>query len=623
MCGILALVTSAGEQQLIKPELQQRLLTELNTLIPRGPDDGRLQVITNSSRAVILGFRRLAIQDTSDVGMQPFFSPYQASSKKVKQLTVAITNGEIYNHQELIKQYCLTMKSGSDCEVIAPLFNAMLAKQCANKALCWSNDDGDNSHLATITAAFEDMLDQLDAEFSLVIKFRHYLLIARDRHGKRGLFFGYNRSCATSTTTTTTAHSYGCASELKALCAEFEHIHPVRPDNFYVINTRFKLEEQQYINCYQTDFYRLIKGIDINNLDTIKQQLRLRLTGAVRKRLQSDRPVGFLLSGGLDSSLIVAIATEILGPDKVVCFSIGLPDSPDVIAAKKVVAHLGLKHHHIVNFTIEDGLAALSEVIRAIESYDITTIRASIPHYLLCKYIRDNFDIKVIMSGEGSDELHGSYRYFADAPTTAAFRAECLRLLRELYLFDNLRSDRCIAANGLEGRFPFLDNGYVNYVLSLPAHLWQFAGGYSSSSSSSSCTSTTTTIGDSSKSSKYPMMEKLLLRQAFAGALPDDVLFRPKEAFSDAVSDEKTNWYRSMQQHADKIISDQQLAEANIRYKSGRLPTPVPQTKEAYLYRRIFDLHYYGHANVCSHYWLPRFQTTAIIDPSATVLKSY
>lgn len=300
--------------------------------------------------------------------------------------------------------------------------------------------------------------------------------------------------------------------------------------------------------------------------------------------MYANRKIGFLLSGGLDSSLVVAVATKILGPENVVCFTIGFDNSPDVIAAKKVTKFLGIEHH-IVPLNVETALNIVPEVIRCIESYDITTIRASLPQFLLAKYIKENTDVKVLASGEGSDELFFSYRFHRFAPNSKEAHNDSIRLIKELYMFDNLRTDRTMAGNGLEVRVPFLDYAFVEFITKINPELLMYGPDY---------------------------IEKQIIRDSFKGYLPDEILFRPKEAFSDACNTKEINWFRLLQSRLDKEISDEELINSPFEFNK-------PQIKEALYYRRIFNEYYPNRDNVITHYWLPTWNVD-IKDPSAEIL---
>lgn len=566
MCGIFCLVSFG------KPIDLEQALKCLGYLKPRGPDRTNYKLYRLPHCEVFLGFTRLAIMDTSDNGLQPF----EILNSNGQTKTAVICNGEIYNFHYLIDTLKLEVKSHCDCEVILPIYEKYGIIPLINK--------------------------YLDAEFAMVLldisKLKLY--VARDMYGVRPLFMGRSED----------NQMYGFSSEMKALHPIMCHIEPVVPTQHIELSLNIN-EEQDYETQLIFNFNKIshqYKFLTYDYKDTIKDlttdsvlyksimdipaiqaNIRGLFTSAVTKRLESDRPIGFLLSGGLDSSLVVAIATKFLGPDKVVTFSIGLENSPDVIAAKKVVKFLGIeKNHHVVPFNITEGIKNIRDVIRTIETYDITTIRASTPQYMIAKYISENTNIKVILSGEGSDEIHGSYRYFRDAPDEESFHSETIRLLSELYLFDNLRTDRTMASFGLEVRVPFLDHAYVLYIMRIKPALLMYHMPH--------------------------QMEKQIIRDAFKGYLPDEILYRSKEAFSDAVSSTEENWFKSIQKEATKHEAEL----TSIKYDHN-----PPQTLDAMYFRKIFEEFYPGRSNVLPHYWLPRFQKTQVLDPSATILKCY
>lgn len=551
MCGILCLICSGGK---IDQEMARNCLEKLT---PRGPDREKDVCFNHSEVGIYFGFKRLAIMDTTDAGLQPF----------ELNGNVIVCNGEIYNYKSLANENKIELKSGCDCEILLPLSEKI---------------------------GFDAMTDDVNAEFAMVMydKKSNCILAARDRFGVRPLFYGYN----------TVTGMIGFASEMKALHDIMEFVMPVKPNQICKID----LDVIHLRNLNKNDIHpkHLIKFSDyydystslmavmrLDNLDYIKTQIRYLFTNAVEKRLMADREIGFLLSGGLDSSLVVAIATKILGPDKIVCFSIGLPGSPDVEAAIKVTSYLGIKQHYIVPFDIETGLKVIRDVIRALESYDITTIRASTPQFMMADYIMKNTSIRVLLSGEGSDELCGSYRYFRDAPNAVEFHWETVRLLQDLYCFDNLRTDRTMAHHGLEVRVPFLDFDYVEFVARINPQLLMFT---------------------------EQSMEKQILRDSFKDGdyLPAEILYRSKEAFSDGVSSKETNWFKSIQSLANELITDEELL--NNPFEINK-----PETKEALYFRRIFNEIYPNRDSVIPYYWLPRFQKEKVVDPSATVLKCY
>ncbi|AAV50741.1 glutamine-dependent asparagine synthetase [Acanthamoeba castellanii mimivirus] len=548
MCGIICFIQYGGQ----KIDLVS-CLNCLDKLNNRGPDAQSYQVIELGDITIFLGFTRLAIMDTSEAGLQPF---------KDNNSNYSICNGEIYNYKNLAEKFNIEMQSQCDCEILLPLFNLR---------------------------GFEGLLSDLDAEFATVIvdKYNSKLYAARDKYGVRPLYYGYN--CEKGL--------IGFASELKALHSVMEYVEQVKPNQYVTIDLSFRpsipFDLQNFVKLFQFtnyhEYYQSHKSlIDYHepNIEQLQTSINHLLTEAVRKRLYADRQIGFLLSGGLDSSLIVAIATRLLGPTNIVCFSVGFEGSPDVAAAREVVKFLGIKNHHIVPFSVDIGLNAINDVIKTIETYDITTIRASTPQFIMAKYIQENTDIRVLLSGEGSDEIHGSYKYMRSAPNSQEFHKETIRLLEELYLFDNKRTDRTMAGNGLEVRVPFLDFNYVDFIMNIDPNLLMYKSDY---------------------------IEKKIIRDAFKGYLPENILYRPKEAFSDAVSSKEINWYRSIQKITEEIYTDEKLQNSNYKFNK-------PEIKEALYYRDIFNSHYGGRDHIIPHYWLPRFQQNNVLDPSATIL---
>ena len=561
MCGFICLIKYGGVFDSCSPN------ECLQKLHARGPDNYSQTVfnIFDSDNKhygqVYMGFSRLAIMDTSDAGLQPFMD---------ENNNTVICNGEIYNYCELISEYGLKIKSNCDCEVLLPLIKKF---------------------------GFDNVVsDYLDAEFAMVYMDRenNILYAARDRYGVRPLYYGYNKSM----------NLVGFASELKALHDVMEFVEQVKPNEIFKINLKGMfnnpfdvelndpLEMPSCLKRFEYFSYENLTTIpSLNNPDILMPIIRNLLTKTVEKRLNSDRPIGFLLSGGLDSSLIVSIASRIKGPSNITCFSIGIDGSPDVEAAKLVVEFLGIpkENHHIIPFTPQQGLKALPTVIKTIETYDVTTIRASTPQFLMAKYINENTNIKVLLSGEGSDEIHGSYRYFRDAPDPEEFHNETIRLLKELCYFDNQRTDRTMSGNGLEVRIPFLDIAYVDFITRIDPVLLMYRPDY---------------------------MEKKIIRDSFKGYLPDEILYRSKEAFSDAVSNKEINWAESIKEAAKLYVIEDELKTNDFEINS-------PRTLDALYFREIFDSIYPGRCNIIPHYWLPRFQKTEVLDPSATVLECY
>ena len=407
-----------------------------------------------------IGFHRLSINDTTNAGMQPF-------KNKTQYL---ICNGEIYNYKRLIDKYNLSSKSTSDCECLLELFNKLNYKEfCA----------------------------ELDGVFAIIIwdSFDKTVTFARDPLGVRPLFVGRSHN------------NIIISSEVKGIPNAW-NISPVKPGTLNIICTHCSYDVTvSYINLYNYDRLCLVNN-DISNV-------RVLLEEAVKKRLLSDRPIGCLLSGGLDSTIITALVQK-NSKQKVKTFSIGLKDSPDLKHAKIASDFIGTDHTEII-VTEEELRNAIADTIYQIESYDLTTVRASTPMFLLSKYIKENTDITVIFSGEGADEIFGSYLYFRNAPTKEAFQEETVRLLKDLHYFDILRGDRTTAGAGLEIRVPFLDKSFVRYCVTIPPEY------------------------------KQEQPEKKILREAFKDIIPDEIYKRTKEAFSDGVSPVSTitPWYHS------------------------------------------------------------------------------
>ena len=550
MCGILCLISTSGPIDITEAK---RCLELINN---RGPDAKSYKSIYLENKVEIFaGFAQLKVMEDSITSPQPYSD----------DMRTVMCNGEIYNYQDLVEvnNFGDSMANKSDCGVLLPLYEKF---------------------------GLFGVLDRIDAEHATVIydKEMNCVHAVRDVYGIRPLYFGQNKKNGL----------IGFSSELKAIHPLMDRIVQVKPNMLYTVDLSrpTEFDNMVSINQYYSYPYAISEYIK-DSRQTIMDNIRLLFTNAVAKRLNAKSSMGFLLSGGLDSSLIVSVASRILGPENITCFTIGFEDSPDVKAAKQVAEFLGIENLHIVPFDPTMGFDAITDVIRTIETYDITTIRASVPQYLIAKYIQNNMGsnndnhIRVLLSGEGSDELHGSYRYFRDAPNPREFREESIRLLEELYMFDNQRTDRTMAAGGLEVRIPFLDTEYVDYILSLDPKLMMHNN-------------------DNNK------IEKLLLRDAFQGYLPKDILHRSKEAFSDAVSSPSQNWAEHIKTMAYMSYSDDDIMKSKLEHNN-------PETIDSMFFRKIFDEIYPNRANVLSHFWMPKFQKTRITDPSARVLDCY
>lgn len=524
MCGILACVSPNISS------LQSKLDHRLDELKARGPDMQKSIVVDRC----YMGFTRLSINDLSENGMQPMVSEDGAIT--------LICNGEIFNYKALVEKYQLHMKSNSDCEVILHMYQ----------------------HSKNIS----EIVKELDGEFAFVLYDRDEMKMyaTRDRFGVRPLFIGKpNRWDA-----------FTVASEVKAILPEFSFVEQLLPGTITMFNC--KSNEMTSFRYYDIFKIKSVQGME----KTILPKINTLLRKAVEKRLMSDRPVCCLLSGGLDSSLVAALVASHFPPRTIHTFSIGFEGSPDLHYANVVASHIQSVHHEIkVNEQV--FLDNIPETIRIIESYDTTTVRASVGNMLVAKYISENTDNKVVFNGDYSDEVCGGYKYFVNAPSDEDFDYECKRLVNDICYFDSLRSDRSISSQGLEARVPFSDHAFVEYFFTIPESLRRIP-------------------------------DKYLLRKAFEGdrLLPPEVLWRPKEAFSDGVSKQTNSWHHIIKDHIDRIVSDDDFK----KQRKQHLINP-PEMKETFFYRYIFEKFYKAYANIIPYYWLPKWCKHPIVDPSA------
>lgn len=496
--------------------------------ISRGPDMQRIIEVGS----VTLGFERLAIMGLTEEGMQPFTCGENA----------IVCNGEVYGFRKLKKELEseYSFKSDSDCEILLPLYEKYGL----------------------------EMFRKLDAEYACIIydAKRNDLVAARDPIGIRPLFYGYPKD-----------GEIIFASEAKNLTGLVDRIYPF-PPGYYYADGKF--------TCYR-DMTKVEKVSD-DSLEEVCKNIHDKLVAGIEKRLDADAPLGFLLSGGLDSSLVCAVSAKIL-KKPIRTFAIGMStDAIDLKYAKEVADFIGSDHTEII-ITKEDVLAALREVIYVLGTFDITTIRASIGMYLICKAIHETTDVRVLLTGEISDELFG-YKYTDFAPDAKSFQEESEKRIRELYMYDVLRADRCISSNSMEARVPFGDLDFVEYVMSIQPEL---------------------------KMNKYNK-GKYLLRHAFEGDyLPESILMREKAAFSDAVGHSMVDY---LKEYAESVYTDEQYEEKIATY--SYVP---PFTKESLLYREIFESFYPGQAEMIVDYWMPNksWEGCNVNDPSARVLSNY
>jgi len=506
MCGIVAILNIERQTS----ELRQKALRMSQKIRHRGPDWSGIY----SGGSAILAHERLSIVDPES-GRQPLYS-----SDRRQVLAV---NGEIYNHQEIREMYArrYTFQTGSDCEVILALYR--------EKGI--------------------HFLENLSGIFAFVLydEEEDAFLIARDPIGVIPLYIGYDAD-----------GTIYVASELKALEGQCERYEPFLPGHYYWSKSPGM---KRY---YHRDWmeYDAVKGNDAS-----VEAVRDALLDAVRRQLMSDVPYGVLLSGGLDSSVISAIAerysekriednmqTRAYWP-RLHSFAVGLKGAPDLEKARMVAHHIGTVHHEI-NYTIQEGIDALRDVIYFIETYDVTTVRASTPMYLLARVIK-SMGIKMVLSGEGADEIFGGYLYFHKAPSAKAFHEETVRKLSKLHLYDCLRANKSLSAWGVEGRVPFLDKEFLDVAMR---------------------------VNPEAKMCPGKTIEKRIVREAFADMLPQEVAWRQKEQFSDGVG---YSWIDTLKQITAEAVSDEQMAHA-----AERFPINPPRNKEEYYYRSIFAEHF-------------------------------
>ena len=496
--------------------------------ISRGPDMQRIIQYSD----ITLGFERLAIMGLTEEGMQPFELNDNA----------LVCNGEIYGFRKIKKELEneYSFVSDSDCEILLPMYEKYGT----------------------------EMFAMLDAEYACIIydAKKDDLIAARDPIGIRPLFYGY-----------TDADEIMFASEAKNLVGLVGEVKPFPPGHYYA-DGKF--------TCYRdmTEVKEVVK----DDIETVCKNIHDKLVAGIEKRLDADAPLGFLLSGGLDSSLVCAVSAKLL-KKPIRTFAIGMnTDAIDLKYAKEVADHIGSDHKEII-ITRDDVINALKEVISILGTYDITTIRASIGMYLICKAIHEQTDIRVLMTGEISDELFG-YKYTDFAPDADSFQKEAAKRIRELYMYDVLRADRCISSNSMEARVPFGDLDFASYVMSIDPEM---------------------------KLNKYNK-GKYLLRHAFEGDyLPYDILMREKAAFSDAVGHSMVD---HLKEYAEEVYSDEQFETECKKYDFA-----TPFTKESLLYRQIFEEYYPNQAHMIADFWMPNkdWEGCNVNDPSARVLSNY
>jgi len=554
MCGIFALMCNADES-IIKKEFMKGK--------HRGPEYSSLNKIglVNSNNNFYLGFHRLAINGLNSGSHQPiYYNNIQL-----------ICNGEIYNYKQLYKMMDIVPSTQSDCEVIIHLY---------------------------LKYGIEQTLRMLDGVFAFIIydnsEIQHpKLVVGRDPYGVRPLYKTYSKFSSNFT---------GFASDMKMLhTLSQEHgdieINHFKPGSYSI----YKIEEQCLKPEINEQPYNIITSTFLGDensvsIEEIEFQITRYLMSAVKKRVETtERPIACLLSGGLDSSLICSLVNrevKMQTGKTIETYSIGLSGSDDLKYARIVSNYLGTQHNEII-VTEKEMLDAIPQVIYNVETYDTTTIRASVGNYLVAKYISENSEAKVIFNGDGADELMGGYLYFHKCPDSIEFDKECKRLMTNIHSYDVLRSDKSISSNGLEARTPFLDRYFVQYYLSIHPNI---------------------------RNHNYlGKCEKYLVRSAFSkvsfegkSLMPKEVLWRTKEAFSDGVSKQTRSWYEIIQEHIEGIDAN----KLSNHYNWNK-----PTTKEQEYYRHLFEKYYEYRSNVIKYFWMPKYVDA--YDSSARTLKIY
>ena len=545
----------------------------------RGPEFSKL---CHVDKNVLFGFHRLAINGLNDESNQPLI---------IDNITL-VCNGEIYNYKELYELMGIIPKTDSDCEIIIHLYKHY----------------GIERALQMLDGVFAFILCDATTTFDTdCVK----LYVARDPYGVRPLYQMSPLTCNEKV--------YGYASELKVLVDFYDADKPKNtitqftPGTYtefalsFKVMSKWKITKQNIIFHIPAMTKTMVQPTtDSNYMEWITCGIQMHFIDAIKKRcLTTERPIACLLSGGLDSSLVTALVNEEykkIGPEKKLeTYSIGLPGSEDLKYARIVADYLGTKHTEIL-VTEEEMLYAIPEVVRVIESYDTTTVRASIGNYLLGKYIAKHSDAKVIFNGDGSDELCGGYLYMYKAPNTMDFDNECRRLIADIHLYDVLRSDKSISSHGLEPRTPFLDKSWTNFYLSIPAKIRSHL--------------------EQNKCEKF-LLRNSFTRENYCGTngfqlLPDEILWRTKEAFSDGVSQQNRSLYEIIQDYVKPIVLERKLYNKLTGITHLK---PGPEDYEKIYYRSLYEEAYPTLGHLVPYFWMPRFIEAA--DASARTLHFY
>lgn len=574
MCGIFAYLINENDNTIELHNNTYKNIEE-NFMIgkQRGPEYSKLHPYNiDSNHKLLLGFHRLAINGLDEISHQPFHI----------NNTVLVCNGEIYNYKELAEKYEITLQTNSDCEIILHLYKIL----------------GISCTLNLIHGVFS---------FILYDKQNNNMYVARDPYGVRPLYFYFNRNVMIF------------SSELKSmykLTTNTRNIRQFNPNQYMCVELNnyttdkeigFNYNKYTYSIKYSKDVFKFETHELYSNLfNCFYEAVKIRVLGT------TERPIACLLSGGLDSSLVAAIVSR-LYKGELKTFSIGLEGSEDLKYAAIVAKHIGSQHNEII-VSEDEFFNAIPEVIKTIESYDTTTVRASVGNYLVSKYIKENTDCKVIFNGDGADEVMGGYLYLKKALNSYQFDKECIRLIEHIHMFDVLRSDKCISSNGLEPRTPFLDKNFVKTYFSIFKDIRYF-----------------TTIYH---------CEKYLMRKSVEimdnTLLPKEVLWRKKEAFSDGVSSLNRSWYQIITEKVDNMLLSNsdlyvKMLNASNYYKTVKFnyksyhendsPHNYPDTNEKLYYRYLYESYYPNTAHLIPYFWMPKYIKTN--DPSARTLNNY
>lgn len=566
MCGIWSLVN------LCKKNLDVvKLFQDFMNLKHRGPDNSYFETYNN----VTVGFHRLAIMDDTFSSNQPFILEDE------NRTVVFICNGEIYNYKEIIEEFDLVDGIKNDCQTVAEVYWDMLKHGTEETFPKFIED--------SVKGEFAFCLFEFDK-----LKNLRKVIVGRDQIGIRPLYYTPRKRF----------NNYGdvllFTSEIKGGLSLDEPLVEFPPGFVFT----YTLDELGNITHHPYNFSSVYDTRASSGCvaDLALKSVQTAVVNSVRRRLCADKPLAFLLSGGVDSSLVAGISAKILGkPIRTFCCSIGdggVAQGTDAKYARMVAKHIGSTHTEVV-FTFEEALAAIPDVIRTIESWDTTTVRASVGQYMVCKWIGEKTDCRVVMVGETSDEVCSSYLFNWYAPDGKALDTCSKDYVRNIHYYDVKRADRCIARWGMEGRVSLSDPEFIKAYWSIPAEM---------------------------RMPTYKGMEKWWLREAFNGTnvIPDEVLRRPKETFSDGISNKEKSWFQIIQEWVEDKVTDEELANAKEKY-----PYCTPVTKEAYYYRRTFcDIFGEKQQKIIPGYWMNKWdkngkELTEYVDPSARLLGIY